>query len=447
MSFSVRPVMAVAVFVALCGFAAGLEKKTDPPAKEPIAVNFAEHIAPIMFDKCANCHRPGEVGPFSLLSYDDVRKKAKIIQQVTEKRTMPPWHPAPGHGEFRNERRLSDKQIATIKQWVETGMSEGDAKKLPKPPVFTEGWQLGKPDLVVTMDKAFEVPATGRDIYRNFVLPLNLDEDKWVTAIELRPSARKVVHHVLYFLDTAGKARAKDGQGGKPGFTGSGLNLGARSAGGWAAGRTADHLPLDLALQFPKGSDLVLSSHFHPSGKVEQEKTTVGLYFAKKKPERTHVVFQAPPFFGIASGIDIPAGKKDFTIKAKHTVPVDIELVTIHCHAHYICESMKAVATLPDGRSMPLISIPKWDFNWQDSYTYKAPVKLPKGTVIDVELIYNNSAENPANPFNPPRRIRWGEQTTNEMGSIIIGCVAANESDVPALRRSSQQLPFGRARP
>jgi len=445
MTIRVRPLLTVAMLVALCGFAAGQDKTAPQP--KAAAVNFAEHVAPIMFDRCASCHRPGQVGPFSLLTYNDVRKKAKIIQQVTEQHTMPPWHPAPGHGEFRNERRLSDAQIATIKRWIESGMAEGDARKLPKLPEFAEGWQLGKPDLVVTMEKAYEVPATGRDIYRNFVLPLNLTEDKWVTAVELRPSARKVVHHVLYFLDTTGRARARDGQGGQPGYGGAGFSLGALSVGGWAAGRTPDHLPLGLALPFPKGSDLILATHFHPSGKVEQERTTVGLYFAKKKPERTHVVFQAPPFFGIASGIDIPADKKDYKVRAKHTVPVDIDLVTIHGHAHYICESMKAVATLPDKSTKPLLWIPKWDFNWQDSYTYKSPVRLPKGTIIDVELTYNTSAENPANPFNPPKRIRWGQQTTNEMGSIIIGCVPVSESDVSTLRRSSMQLPLGRRRP
>jgi hypothetical protein len=420
----------------VCGFASGQEKKGEA------TVTFAEHIAPIVLQNCASCHRPGEVGPFPLLTYNDVRKKARLIQKVTESRRMPPWHPEPGHGEFRNERRLTDAQIAMIQRWVETGMAEGDPARLPKLPPFPDGWQLGKPDLVVTMDKAFKVPATGRDIYRNFVLPLNLTEDKWVTAIELRPSARTVVHHVLYFLDTTGRARAKDGQGGQPGYSGGGFSVGARSVGGWAAGRTAEHLPLDLGLPFPKGADLILSTHFHPSGKVEMEKTTVGLYFAKKKPERTHVVFQAPPFFGIAAGIDIPAGAKDFRIKAKHKVPVDIDLVTIHGHAHYVCKSMKAVATLPDGEKKSLISIPKWDFNWQDSYTYKSPVRLPKGTVIDVELVYDNSAENPANPHNPPKRIRWGEQSTDEMGSVIFGCVPVDEADLGALRRSSFQLPF-----
>src|SRR5208283_183108 len=192
------------------------------PVNIPAEVNFAEHIAPIVFSKCAGCHRPGEIGPFSLLSFEDVRKRGKLIQQVTDDRTMPPWHPAPGYGSFRDELRLPDEQVALIKRWVETGMAEGDSKKLPKLPQFIDGWQLGKPDLVVSMDKAYEVPATGRDIYRSFRLPLNLTEDKWVTAIELRPSARSVVHHVLFFA--AGPAKAGGGKaggnnkGGLPGF-------------------------------------------------------------------------------------------------------------------------------------------------------------------------------------------------------------------------------------
>jgi mono/diheme cytochrome c family protein len=434
-----RALLAVALAGGLCLSLPGQE--TTPPAKPanlPAEVNFAEHVAPIVFNNCASCHRPGEVGPFPLLSYQDVRKRGKLIQQVTQKRTMPPWHPAPGHGEFRDELRLSDEQIALIKRWVETGMAEGDARKLPRLPAFTEGWQLGKPDLVVTMTKAYEVPATGRDIYRNFVLPLNLTEDKWVTAIELRPSARSVVHHVLFFLDNTGKVRARDGQGGKPGFSGMSFGRGG-SLGGWAAGGRSQHLPMGLAMPLPKGSDLILQTHFHPSGKVEHEKTTVGLYFAKKKPERRLLTFQAPPFFGILAGINIPAGAKDYKIKGKFRAPVDMELISAGGHAHYVCESMKATATLPDGSTRALLYIPRWDFNWQGNYLYKEAVKLPRGTVIDVEIIYNNSADNPANPFSPPKRISWGTASTDEMGSIIFGCVAARESDAPALQRGIRQ--------
>jgi mono/diheme cytochrome c family protein len=404
------------------------------PANLPAAVTFAEHVAPIVFDRCASCHRPGEAGPFPLLTYKDVRKRGKLIQQVTARRFMPPWHPAPGHGEFQNERRLSDEQIALLKRWVETGMAEGEPARLPELPKFPEGWQLGKPDLVVSMDRAFEVPATGRDIYRNFVLPLNLKEDKWVTAVELRPSARSVVHHVLFFLDRTGRMIKRDGQGGKPGFSGQGFGLGG-SLGGWAAGGQPAHLPQGLGMPLPRGSDLILQTHFHPSGKVEREKTTVGLYFAKKKPERTLVSFQAPPLFGMLSGISIPAGNKEYKVRGTFKAPVDMDLISVGGHAHYVCTNMKATAKLPDGSTKSLLYLPKWDFNWQSTYMYKAPVRLPKGAVIDVELTYDNSAANPANPFDPPRRINWGPASTDEMGSVIFGAVAARESEAAALRQ------------
>jgi hypothetical protein len=372
----------------------------------------------------------------SLQTYDEVRKRGKMIQEVTQRRTMPPWHPEPGHGEFLNELRLSDEQIATIKRWVETGMPEGDANLTPKLPDFTDGWQLGKPDLVVTMDKAYTVPATGKDIYATFTLPVNLPEDKWVTAIDLKPSARSVVHHVLLFANNkkGGKGGGLGGLGGLGGGFAGGI--GGTSLGGWVPGTRAQHLPGDLAMPLPKGSNISIQTHFHPSGKEEQEKTTIALYFAKKKPERTLLSLQAPPFFGVASGINIPAGKKDYTIKGKFTAPVDMDVISVMGHAHYVCQSMKATATLPDGTSKPLIYIPHWDFNWQSTYMYKEPVRLPKGTVIDAVITYDNSADNSANPYNPPKNIRWGTASTDEMGSVIFNCVAAQESDAPALRRA-----------
>jgi hypothetical protein len=397
--------------------------------KVPQQVTFTEHVAPIVFDKCVTCHRPGEIGPFSLLTYQDVRKRGKMIQLVTEKRTMPPWHPAPGHGEFRNNMRLSDEQLAVLKRWVETGMAEGDAKHLPRAPEFADGWQLGKPDLVVTMDKPYKVPATGRDIYATFTLPVNLPEDKYITAIDLKASAKGVVHHVLLFA-------GKGGKGGKGGGLAGLIGGGGNSLGGWVPGVRAQHLPMDLAMPFPKGSNITLQTHFHPSGKEEHEKTTVALYFAKKKPERTLLNLQAPPIFGATAGINIPADVKNYQVKGQFKTPVDMELISVQGHAHYVCESMKATATLPDNTTRPLVFIPRWDFNWQSTYMYKEPVKLPKGTVIDVVITYNNSAENTANPFNPPKRIRWGTASTDEMGSVIFNCVAANEGDVSALRRA-----------
>jgi len=441
-----RSTAALGLLAILCLPAAAQDKAQEP--KVPADVTFSEHIAPIMFSKCVHCHRPGEIGPFPLFDYKDVRKRGKLIQQVTEKRSMPPWHAAPGHGEFLHEQRLTDTQIATIKKWVETDMAEGDTAKLPKRPEFTDGWQLGKPDLEVTMDKAFEVPATGRDIYRNFVLPLNLTEDKYVTAIELRPSARNVVHHILVFQDKNGKARGREGKSDQPGFNSVEFAfLLGEPLMGWAGGTQAQHRPMGLALPIAKGADLVLQTHFHPSGKIEKEQTKVGLYFAKKKPERTLASFEAPPFYGIGANINIPPGKKDYKVGGKFKLPVDVELISVSGHAHLICESMKATATMSDQTTKSLLYIPKWEFNWQRDYIYKEPVKLPKGTVVEVELIYNNSSENPANPFNPPKRIRWGESTNAEMGRILFVCVPGKESDLAELRRAAgtglDRIPLG----
>ena len=239
-----------------------------------------------------------------------------------------------------------------------------------------------------------------------------------------------------------------DGRDGKPGFRGMAIRRGeggglvggsGNSLGGWAVGATPRHLPLDLALPLPRGSDLVLQTHFHPSGKAEHEQTTIGIHFAKQPPKRTIVQVQLPPFFGLMAGIDVPPGKNDFTIRDSFTLPVDAEAVSIGGHAHYICAEMKADAFLPDGKQQPLLWIRRWDFGWQDRYNYLRPVALPKGTRIDVELRYDNSAANPKNPFSPPRRIRWGRESTDEMGSLTLAVVAASEADVPRLRSALRQ--------
>jgi hypothetical protein len=414
------------------------------PAPAPANVTFTEHVAPILFAHCASCHRPGEAAPFPLLSYADARKKARMIQRVTDSRFMPPWHAEPGHVPFADERRLTEAQIATLKAWVDAGAPEGDPGKLPPLPKFPEGWQLGTPDLVVSMKAAFEVPASGGDIYRNFVLPLGLTEDQWVVAVELRPSARSVVHHSLFFLDDTGRAREADGKDGKPGFRG--MSFGAQSLvatggrrsgslGGWAVGGTPRRLPMDLAMPLPKGSDLVLQTHFHPSGKAEREQTTVGLYFSKKPPTRTMVPIQLPPFFGATWGIDIPAGEKHYTVKDSITLPVAVDAVLVGGHAHYLCTTMHCTAKLPDGSEQVLLAIPRWDFNWQDHYAFQKPVRLPKGTVLTMELVYDNSADNPANPHSPPRRVRWGRESNDEMGSMTLQVVPADEAELPLLQR------------
>ncbi|CAN5148226.1 hypothetical protein BH23VER1_BH23VER1_34560 [soil metagenome] len=405
---------------------------SEPAAAE---VTFARDIAPLVFENCAGCHRPGQAAPFSLTSYDEVRRRGRLIRDVTGERFMPPWHAEPGFGEFVGERRLSYAEIAILAEWVESGMPEGDRDATPPLPVFPDGWQLGEPDVVLTMEEAFEVPASGRDIYRYFSLPLALEEDRWIRAIEVRPEARGVVHHVLFFADSSGKARELQDADSGPGFGGKGFRATAE-LGGWAVGRVEQFLPEGLAIPLAAGSDLVLQTHFHPSGKAESERTTVALYFADAAPEKTLFTFQVPPGYGRLAGIDVPPGEADFVIEDSFTLPVAVDLVNVWGHAHQICTSMRGTATLPDGQVIPLLSIPHWDFNWQTVYQYQVPPHLPAGTRIDARITYDNSANNPANPNHPPQRVRWGEQSFDEMGSLIFQGVAAVEDDLPRLAKA-----------
>ena len=403
---------------------------------------FTEDVASIIFNNCTECHRSGQAAPFELTNYANVKKRARLIAKVTEDRYMPPWHPVDGHGKFLDERRLSEDELATLKNWHKSGMAEGPADKLPEPPKFESDWLLGEPDLIVTMPKAFTVPADGPDIYRNFVIPLDLKEDKWVAGFEVRPGARSVLHHVIIRLDETGEARKADGARGKPGFSGMRGVGGGRGRsrdvfsgslgglGGWAVGGTPRILPLGLARHLPAGADLVLNSHLHPSGKEESEKTTIGLYFADKKPDRTMIGFQVPPLFGSVSGLDIPAGEENYELTSSFTTPVDIELIGVGAHMHYLGHTAKATATLPDGTTKPLFYIDEWDFNWQNNYFYENPVRLPAGTTVKGVVTFDNSAENPHNPFSPPRRVRWGLESTDEMGSVNFRAVPVNESDV-----------------
>jgi hypothetical protein len=429
-------------------------------------VTFSEHVAPILFDNCTSCHRPGEAAPFSLMSYRDARPLARAIAAVTSSRVMPPWKVSGGDYEFEGARRLSDEQIATIQRWVADGMLEGDPAELPELPTFTEGWQLGQPDLVVGMSEPFDVPASGPDVYRNFVLSLGLDRDTWVRAIDFRPSARAVVHHSLFFLDDTGAARERDDADAEPGFPGgmgaarvggrggaglAGLvgapgarRTGDRAAGaggggglgGWAVGARALELPEGLAFFVPKGSDLILSTHFHPSGRVEREQSTVGLYFADRPPTQAFTAIQLPPIFGVLEGIDIPAGEASYTVKDSFVLPVAVRAFAVGAHAHYLGKTMRLTAMLPDGTVRTLFRIDDWDFAWQERYSFADFVVLPAGTRLDAEVSWDNSVANRRNPSRPPVRVMWGEESTDEMGSVSLQVVAAVDGELPRLQQA-----------
>ncbi len=397
-------------------------------------VTFNKHIAPIIYRNCASCHRPGEAAPFPLLSYLDVVKKGKTIGKVTASHAMPPWKAEPASYAYRDERRLKEEEIALIQAWLKEGMPEGNPADQPEPPKFASGWRLGEPDLVVEMPAAYHVPADGPDIYRNIAVPLGLTEDKWITAIDMRPSARAVVHHVLYFADGNGRVHERPQQGTEPGF--SGMRAGGASIplGGWAVGAQSHCFPEGLALRVPKGSDLVVQYHFHPTGKPEAEKSLIGLYFARNAPTRTLTRIQMPPHYSLFSGLDIPAGEKDFVIRDSYTLPVAVDGVGVSAHAHYIAKQLKMTAILPGGELKTLLLINDWDFAWQDRYFFRQFVPLPKGTRLDSEIHWDNSAANPRNPSSPPVRVTWGEESKDEMGSISLIAVAHEESERAALQ-------------
>ena len=418
---------------------------TAAPAAAP---TFAANVAPIVYANCVVCHRPGQAAPFSLLSYDDVRKHGQTIVEVTTSRYMPPWHAsrAEGFPEFRDERRLSDKDLATLKAWVDAGMPAGDVKKAPLPPTFPSGWALGVPDLIVTMPKAIDVPAEGPDLYKNVTMAIDLPDDRFITAVDFEPSARSVVHHALFFSGPASAVIGDDelipGLGG--GQRGGGRGVAAADQawgglGGWVPGMTPHFFPEGIAQSLPKHTNLVVQLHLHPSGKAEHEQGQLAIYFAKTPPKKSMTGIQVPPMFGYAAGIDIAAGEKAFTIHDTFTLPVDVEAFGARGHAHYIAREMKLVATLPDGSTKGILWIKDWDFGWQDSYFFKQSFTLPKGTKIDATITYDNSDANPHNPHSPPVRVTWGRSSFDEMGSLSLLVASPQGPDAETLRTAVAQ--------
>jgi mono/diheme cytochrome c family protein len=396
-------------------------------------VTFNKDVAPILYNNCASCHRPGEVAPFSLLDYKSARKHASEIAEQTQSRQMPPWKPEPGFGDFLGVRHLTDAQINLIREWVSQGKLEGDPADLPPSPKFPGGWRLGEPDMVVKMPQAYTLRADGPDDYRCFVVPLNLKEDTYVSAVDFHASNPRIVHHALFFLDTTGKGRELQAASddGKPGYFGAG-GPGFRPTGGlggWAPGVTAHFLPDGVGRFVRAGSDLVIQIHFHPSGKTEQEQSSVALYFTKAMPKKIFVSFPHGD-----RKIDIQPGDNNYVIESSFTVPGDVELQGVFPHAHLLCRSIKVTATLPDGKVLPVIWIKDWDWNWQGEYLYTTPLQIPRGTKITQHFVYDNSKGNIHNPNNPPKEVRYGEQTGDEMSLVFYQLVIERGSVMDRLR-------------
>lgn len=388
-----------------------------PP--EVARVNYAEHVASILDERCVTCHRPGEVAPFSLVGYENARKWAPMIAAVTSDRRMPPWKAVHGYGEFLGENRLSEGEIETLRRWKEAGAPRGPAKKAPAPPSSSSSWTLGEPDAIVGSKRPFALEADGADVYRNFVIRTDYKETRWIRGIDVRPGNKRVVHHVIAFLDEGRRAAqleaaAKDGQ---EGYTTTGGGVGfipSGSLGGWAPGLRPNLTPEDVAFELKPGTTIVLQVHYHKSGKPETDQTRVGLYFAKEPPKHPmSLLWMANPLFRI------PAGAEAHRVSLNYPIRSDVTLHTVMPHMHLLGRSMKAWAEFPDGSTRPLVWINDWDFNWQLMYVLKEPMFLPKGSRVRIEGTYDNSAANKNNPHSPPKDVTWGEETTDEMFLLV----------------------------
>lgn len=407
-------------------FGCALVRPERTASAETAKVTYHRDVEPILQERCQSCHRPGQVAPFSLLSYADAKSWATEIKEFATTRQMPPWKAEPGHGEFRDVRRMSDAEIATLAAWADAGAPKGDPKTAPPARNWGDGWSLGKPDLVLTMPEDYHVAASGQDDFRCFVLPTGLTEDKDVIAVEVRPGNPRVVHHVLNFLDASGRGRALDQKDPGPGYDSGPGGVGflpSGAVGGWAPGNMPRFLPEGLGRALPKGSDLVVQVHYHKTGKPEVDRTSIGLYFSKEPVKKIVKTF---PLTNLR--IDIPAGEARHAVTQSVTLPFNSTAIAITPHMHLLGKEMKVTATFPDGKVVPMVFIKDWDYRWQDTYVYKEPMVLPKGTKLDLVAYFDNTSANPLNPNNPPKRVTFGEQTTDEMCFAFIEYVDDNTS-------------------
>jgi hypothetical protein len=395
---------------------------------EPIT--FYKDVAPIVYHSCAPCHRPGEPGPFPLLTYSDVRKHGEQMVPLLKRGYMPPWLPEAGHGDFQEQRRLTDKQIRTIEKWVRQGTPAGSPADAPPLPKFVPGWQLGEPDLVIEAAAPYHLRADGPDEYWNFVLPLKGTDARWVKAIEIRPGNLRAVHHANVLIDRSRSARMQETTPGA-GFGGMDLNIEAETFDPdshflfWKPGGTPWVEPAGMAWRADPGTDLVLNVHMRPTGKPELVQPSIGLYFTDQPATKFPMLLQMEH----DGALDIPAGDVDFPVRDDFTVPMDMDVLAVYPHAHYLGHLLEGYATLPGGTRKWLVRIPDWDPNWQAVYRYTEPVFLPKGSVISMRYHYDNSAANPRNPNHPPKRVLGGNQATDEMAHLWLQVLPRGAED------------------
>ena len=401
------------------------------------SVTYHANIAPILNQQCASCHRPITSdpndplcvagAPFSLLDYKTVKSHANEIAEATATRAMPPWLPEPGPHRFANERRLSDTQIALIQGWVDQGAPEGETTTQTALPAWPNGWQLGTPDLVVTMPESFTIPARGGDVFRNFVFPVPSSPTRYVRAIEFRADNPKVIHHANIAVDPSRLARRLDRAEPGPGFAAMPEDQ-VVNVYGWSPGRVPVMESPDTAWTLDEGSDLAVQLHIIGSAAPETVRPTIGLYFSSTPPTRTPVVIKLE-----SKVIDIPAGEPAYVVEDSYVLPAAVDVVSVYPHAHYLAKQMTGTAVLPDGSRQTLLSIPQWDIRWQDQYRYVTPLALPAGTTLQMRFTYDNSERNTSNPARPPQRVRWGPKSTDEMAALWMEVIPRRADDVARL--------------
>jgi len=381
-------------------------------------VTFTKDVAPILYKSCVECHRPTMFAPMSLVSYDEARPWARSIKQRVVARTMPPWGADPAHGVFKNDPRLSDADVETIAKWVDAGAPKGDDKDLPAVPQFADGWTIGKPDAIFAMEEEFTIPATGAVEYKYFRVPTGLTEDKWIQAIEIKPGARAQVHHVIAFTQPAGQPLKPGGE------------LGPTNIGGVTPNKPGLTFEPGVARLMRGNSDIVMQMHYTTNGTETKDRTQVGIIYAKQPPTKV-----AGGGMALNARFLIPAGDPNAEVKATTTLSRDITLTGMTPHMHVRGKDMIYIAHYPDGTTETLLSVPRYDFNWQLSYQLKTPKVLPKGTQIEVIAHFDNSTQNKFNP-DPTKDVRWGDQTWEEMMIGFFSTIA--DSPAPTTAQPQQ---------
>jgi hypothetical protein len=371
-----------------------LDRGAKPTTRTDIT--FSKHVAPILQKHCETCHRPNQAAPFALMNYDDAVKHARMIREVTQQRRMPPWHADSRYGKFSNDRRLTKQEIDNLSEWVAAGMPRGDDRDLPRPIEHPKGWALGKPDMVVQMPEEFQVPEKGTLPYKNWVVDLKLDEDRWVTMAEARPGAPGVVHHIVaYILRDGGSRRAL--------FNSMSVLV------GWAPGDLGLVCPPETALRLPKGCKLRIEMHYTPNGTAVKDRSSIGLTFAKKPPRFEMFMNE---FANLS--IVVPPHDPHYRAQATLRFPADARILSLVPHMHWRGKDYRYEAIYPDGTRKTLLSVPRWDFNWQSVYRFAEPVKMPRGSKLYTVAHWDNSRMNPLNPA-PEKKVAFGLQSWEEM--------------------------------